>query len=196
MKKNAKKNKKITIGLDFDDTIIDHTKARIKKARELGYKINSSGVSTRYLKEIVKKDDYKIIQQYIYGKATLQAPPVKDAIKIINEFAKNYKLIIISRREPNFQNFAIKWLGQRNLLRSISRQSIFFSENDAGKNKIAKKAGVFIFMDDKMEVLEAMENVPHKILFDQFDVIKNSDFYKIKKWQEISAMIKKLTANL
>lgn len=38
-------NKKLIIGFDFDDTIIDHNRARIKKARELGYKINSSRVS-------------------------------------------------------------------------------------------------------------------------------------------------------
>lgn len=198
MKKNTKNNNKIIIGFDFDDVIIDHTKARIKKVRELGYKINfGRAIANRLrLSEIVKRGDYKIIQQYIYGKATLKAPPVKDAIKIINKLAKNYKLIIISRREPNFQNLAIRWLEQHRLLKNIPRQSIFFSENDAGKNIIAEKIGVFLFLDDKTEVLDAMENVPHKILFDQFGTVKNFKFGKIKKWREFPAIVEKLIVNL
>lgn len=188
-------NNRLIIGLDFDDVIVDHTQARIKKARELGYSIKSNIISKHHLKSIVKEEDYGIIQKYIYREATLEAPPMKDAIETINELAKNYKLIVISRRDPDLQNFSIKWLKQRGLLKTIPRQFIFFSKDNTGKNTIAKKLGVFIFMDDKIEVLDAMENVPHKILFDQFNSIEYPNFHKIKKWQELPAIVEKLAKN-
>lgn len=187
--------KKLTIGLDFDGTIVDHTQIKIKKAKELGYNLKPHETHSNYLEKIITKKDLKIIQKYIYDKATLESPPVKDALKIIRKLAKNYKLIIISRREPNFQEITIKWLKKNRVFKNIPRKHVFFSLNDIDKKTIAKKNDVSIFIDDKIKILNAMDGVPSKIIFDQFNIIENSDFHKIKKWQELPAVISKLIKN-
>lgn len=192
-------NQKLVIGFDFDGVIVDHIQAKIKKARELGYALKPREAASSYLKNPVPKSDYKIIQEYIYGKATLKAPPARDAAITIRRLAKYYTLVIISRREARFQNFAIKWLKKHNILESIPRRRVFFSSDDKAKNSIAKKNRVFIFIDDNLKVLDTMDDVPHKILFDSFNAVKfagNSSFknkwIKIKKWQELPAIISRL----
>lgn len=184
-------NQKLIIGFDFDGVIVDHTSAKIKKAKELGYFINPPETASERFKDIIPRRHRLLIQNYIYGKATLEAPPVADAIETIKELSGHYKLAIISRRMIYSRIFALKWLKKYNVLEYIPRQSVFFSLTDKAKNIIAKKIGISVFVDDKTEVLDAMFDVPHKILFDPYCVNRdqNNKWRKIKKWQEFPAMI-------
>lgn len=184
-------NKKLFIGFDFDGVIIDHTLAKIKKAKELGYFIDSSETSSERFKDIIPWRHRVLIQSYIYGKATLEASPVAGAIATIKELSGRYNLVIISRRMIYSRIFAMKWLKKHNVLKYIPRQSIFFSLTDRAKNTIAKKVGASVFIDDKTEVLDAMSDVPHKILFDPYCVNcdQNNRWRKIKKWQEVPAIV-------
>lgn len=187
-------NKKLIIGFDFDGVIVDHASAKIKKAKELGYFINQPETVSERFKDIIPRHHRVLIQSYIYGKATLGAPPVADAIETIKELSERYKLVIISRRMIYSRIFALKWLKKYNVLEYIPRQSVFFSLTDKAKNTIAKKIEVSVFIDDKIEVLDAMSDVPHKILFDPYCVNRdpNNKWRKIKKWQEFPAIISRL----
>ena len=183
---------KITIGLDFDGVIIDHTEAKIKKARELGYFLKPEQTHGSVMMNFVPQNDRRIIQEYIYGVATINASPMKDALKIIKKLAKKYILTIISRREGDSQKYAIKWLKNQNIFNHILKECVFFASYDEEKNIIAKINKVSFFVDDRIKFLEIMPDVSHKIVFDQFNIVDSKEFYKIKKWQELPAIIKKL----
>ena len=43
----------MTIGFDFDGVIIDHTKNKIKKAKELGYTIRAEEIPSEKLKKLI-----------------------------------------------------------------------------------------------------------------------------------------------
>jgi len=184
---------KIIIGLDFDGVIIDHTEAKLKKARELGYFLKPEQTHGSVMMDFVSREDHRAIQQYIYGSVTADAPIMEGALDTIKNLAEKYVLTIISRRTDDFKKYAIEWLENKSIFDYIPKERAFFASYDEEKNIIAKTNKVSCFVDDRIKYLEIMPDVPHKIVFDQFNMVNSNGFYKIKKWQELPAIIAELT---
>ena len=141
------KNKKLTIGLDLDDTIIDHRKNRHILSKKLHLPAN-----------------HKDLKKILYAEMSVTAKPMKNAVDIIKKIIKmGYKVVIISRRRRDGQVPARKWL--RTNLPEISPRKIFFVEEDKDKNLVCQKEKVDVFIDDSSEVLSPLDSNITKILF-------------------------------
>jgi len=177
----------MTIGFDLDGVIIDHTKNKIKKAKELGYVVRVEETPSEKLKKLISLRDYRIIQKFIYGRGTFTAKPMKGALKAIKLLSKDYHIVIISRRDENSQKIALKWLNNYGFLNYIGKNDIYFVGKDSDKNVIAKRLKICAYIDDKLGVLELLKSVPNRILFDPYNCfkIKNKKIKKIENWQSI-----------
>ncbi len=185
-----------TIGLDLDGVIIDHTKNKIKKAKELGHIIKAEEISSERLKKLIPPEDYRVIQKFIYNKGTPTAEPMKGALQAIKSLKENYHIVIISRRAEEMRKTALEWLKKHGFLNYIKRKDIYFADKDSDKNVVAKRLKVHIYIDDKLSVLESLKSVPNRILFDPYNCfqIKNKEIKKIESWQRFSASFKFILA--
>ena len=175
----------IVIGFDLDGVIIDHTKNKIKKAKELGYTIRAEETSSERLKELISPEDYQVIRKFIYHRGTPTAEPMKGALRIIKSLSKNYHIVIISRRDEDIQKNALEWLKKHGFSSYIKRRDICFVSDEKYKDVAAKRLKVRVYMDDKLSVLKLLKSVPNKILFDPYDCfqVKHKKIGKIESWQ-------------
>lgn len=165
----------MTIGFDLDGVIIDHTKNKIKKAKELGYIIKAEETSSEILKKLIPSEDYQVIRKFIYSRGTPTAEPMKGALQVIKFLSKNYHIVIISRRDEDLQKNALEWLKKHGFLSYIKRKDICFVSDEKYKDTVAKRLKVRVYMDDKLSVLELLKSVSNRILFDPYNCfqIKN-----------------------
>lgn len=176
------------IGFDLDGVIVDHTENKIKMAKELGFDLTPPQTPHDILKPLVSKDAYNKIQKYIYAEASLSALPIEHALTTIEELSRTHSLFIISRRMS--AELAWEWLRKKNVTDFIPEKNIFFVEYNIryAKNAVAKKVGIDLFVDDEAKILRELPAVDTRIHFDQYGTAP-SEFYQIKKWQELSAII-------
>ena len=177
----------MTIGFDFDGVIIDHTKNKIKIAKELGYTIRAEEIPSEKLKKLIPLQDYRIIQKFIYNKGTPTAESMRGALQVIKSLSENYHIVIISRRAEEMRKVALEWLKKHGFLNYIKRKDIYFADTDNDKNIVAKRLKVHVYMDDKLGVLKLLKNVPNKILFDPHNCfqIKDKEIKKVESWQNV-----------
>lgn len=144
---NITKEKKKTIGLDLDDTIIDHDRNREKIRQSLNLPPTS-----------------KEFKKVLYGEISLKAKPMKDSLESITQFLDlGHRVIIVSRRQKDGHKSARAWLEK--YLPQIPASKIFFVDEDRDKNIVCLKEGVDIFIDDSIEVISSLDHNIEKILF-------------------------------
>lgn len=177
----------MVIGFDLDGVIIDHTKNKIKKAKELGYIVKAQETPSEKLKKLIPLQDYRVIQKFIYIKGTPTAESMKGALQAIKSLSENYHIVIISRRAKEMQKVAWEWLKKHGFSNYIKRKDIYFADSDSDKNIVAKRLKVHVYMDDKLGVLDLLNSVPNKILFDPHNCfrIKDKEIKKVESWQKI-----------
>ena len=202
--------KKLSIGFDLDGVIIDHTSNKLRRARELGYVLEPGNTASGILKSRVNPAHYREIQRFIYGLATLDAPPMDGALETIRILAPRYDLSIISRRNTadGGDTIGFGWLERHGVLDIIPRDRIAFVPHHivGAKNAVAEKWKISLYVDDQLKILRELPSVRTRILFDPFDVekpipgVESRGTYrgstsghliqKIEKWQELPAIIK------
>ena len=177
----------MVIGFDLDGVIIDHSKNKIKKAKELGYVIKAEETSSERLYKLIPQEDYQVIRKFIYRRGTPMAEPMEGAFQTIKSLSKNYHIVIISRRDEDLQRNALEWLKKHGFLNYIKRKDVYFVGDEKYKDVAAKRLKVRVYMDDKLSVLELLKSVPNKILFDPYNCfqIKNKKIGKIESWQSL-----------
>lgn len=144
---NITKEKKKTIGLDLDDTIIDHDKNR----KKIGQSLNLPSTNKEFKK-------------MLYGKMSLEAKPIKDSLESITQFLDlGHRVIIVSRRQKDGHKPARAWL--KKYLPQIPASKIFFVNEDRDKNIVCLREGVDIFIDDSVDVISSLDKNIEKILF-------------------------------
>jgi len=180
------------IGLDLDGVIIDHTQNKIKKAKELGYFIKANETPSGKLKKLISLTDYRLIQKFIYNEGTSSAKPMEGVLKAVKNLSKNHQIVIVSRRAKESRKIALDWLEKHGFLNYIKRKNIYFVKSDPDKNMVAKHLKTNLYIDDKLKVLRSLKDVPVKILFDYFNVVRrtNKEIKKIKNWQMLSSASK------
>lgn len=159
MPKLSQKNK-LTIGLDLDDTIRDHDINRKK-----------------LLKKLKKKVVDDELRKILYTNISLDCPPVKNSIEVIDNFIDNgYKVIVVSRNKKDGQPYAREWL--KKYLPKIQPRKVFFVKTDEEKNLVCLKEKVDLFIDDSQKVIDHLDPKIKKFLF-------------IRNWKEIGKEILK-----
>lgn len=180
--------KKLVIASDLDGTIIDHTRNKIVLAERFGYRLDAASTRSDRMKEIIAEQDYRHIQQELYGKATLSAPPVQFAKEELAVLKKMFgPVYIISRRLGHTRKYGMQWLA-RHCGDIIAPEDVFFVDEESEKDRIARRLGIDVYIDDKASVLELMRSVGRKYFFDPFsdtEIISDS-MVSVRTWRDFS----------
>lgn len=160
------KGKKIKIGFDLDGVLLDHKNNRLKAAEMLGYKDFSERTPVEEFKSRMLASDYEKMQEYFYDEAT---PDIMSGVEELWKELGDCELYIISRRRKlGSRAEALKRLG-KNI--NFVPENVFFVEKDEDKNRVIKKFGIDIFIDDRLSILETIDSA-ERFLFDEFGVYK------------------------
>ena len=181
-----------TIGFDLDGVIVDHTDLKIKLAKGKGFELTPKETHSNIIRKILPSDILKDIQNEIYCKNNDQ-PLLVGAFETIKKIKENnIRYFLISRRRTgDAKERALEVMKNRGLWPEyFNEKNVYFVETPEKKNETAKKLGVTHYIDDEIDVLEIMKNVPNRFLFDSFDNFKNnSEFKRLVNWKEVSAII-------
>ena len=170
MAKLTQKIKK-TIGLDLDDTIIDHDPNRKILARKTGLPM---------FDDSLKKD--------LYAEMALSSPPIKNSLEVIKNLIGNgHRVIIVSRNKT--PRFSRQWL--KRYLPEIKPRNIFFVKEDKDKVKICRQEKVTFFVDDRTEVLKALDKNIVKIFFNRRKRPSYGRLLTATSWLKIKKLISK-----
>ena len=186
------------IGLDLDGVIIDHTKNRVRLAEKLGFSLAPEETVTDIVKKKLPKDTYDTIKNLIYDDPTIgvSSPFMHGAekgLKYLHEHGIPY--YVISRRDP--YDMAIQLLKKLGRWPSyFNEKNTFFVKTKEDKNNKARELGVTIYLDDQPSVLDALVDVPQKLLFDPLYAYAKRPEYtqysKIHSWDKFIQVVKNL----
>jgi len=175
------------IGFDMDGVIIDHTNLRIALAKKYGFSLTPEQTQSDVLRTIIPKMERNALQDTLYNdlEMALSAPLMKGAYKgisiLINE---GFPIYLISRRKD--PKLATRLLSAHGLWPDyFNKENTFFVAEIEDKNEKAKVFGLTHYIDDEEKVLEALTDVPNKILFDQYNTSKNELRERINNWDEL-----------
>jgi len=140
------------------------------------------------LKKVLSKTDYRKVQKYLYGKATLKAKEMTGAAKIFKKLAKKFELFIISRRQPGHRRYARLWI-RKHL--GFPQNRIFFVNGDDEKRKMAMRMKVDLYIDDKLSVLKIFPKNLERVLFDEYHLCRNNpdDVRVVHNFKEFAGLL-------
>lgn len=177
------RNKKI-IGLDMDGVIINHTSLKLKLAEQFGFKLKPKETHSEVIKTIVSQPILEQIKWNLYDnpnflKAISLMPGAKSGL---SQFKKiNLPFVLISRRKDS--KLAIEVLKFHELWpKFFNTRNTFFVSEPEDKNIKARELGVTHYVDDEFSVLEKLNDVENKFLFDCF-----GNFEEIKKYTRVAS---------
>lgn len=180
--------KKTIIGFDMDGVIIDLAPQKMRLARERGFIISLRDTQSDLLKKALPENIRKEIQKKLYGEReyTLSAAIMPEVAETLEKLTKmEIAFFLISRRRS--YDPAIKLLMSKGIWpQYFDRNNAFFVESSQDKNTVAKKLGITHFLDDELDVLEILDSVPNKILFDPVDAFPEWSLgTRITHWNEL-----------
>lgn len=130
----------------------------------------------------------------------LAATPLKNSVKSINVLVKLYgsaNIFIISRCPKYAEDVILKWLDNQKFFNDIKfgRSNVFFCREQADKAPIAKQLQLTYFIDDRIDVLNAMKGiVANRILFtggsNHGDKVVSDDIIILDNWDSVAEYIK------
>ena len=175
------------VGFDLDGVIIDHHQIKIQLAKDFGFRITPAQTDSDIMRTLMPEKIVSEIQHLLYydPKFSLCSPLMRGARNALKKLQKEKtSFTLISRRK----NPVIA----KELLKNHGIWPNYFNESNSyfvikieDKNKKAKELGVTHYLDDEEIVITALKSVPHRFLFDHFQVLENSDFYKrVSSWPE------------
>jgi hypothetical protein len=187
----TKKNRMI-IGSDLDGTLVDHTELKQRLAHAQGFFVSQAECASDIMKSKMPRDTYRAIQQAVYGEASVNSSMMEGAYDVLTKMQKKFgNIYVISRRQKQDSPFAMQWLGTH-LIPPLLEQDIYFVEKDEDKGIVAREKNIHIYIDDKVETLNKMPGVPHRVLMDPFDNFPKSPYPRVHNWQDFFALVKKL----
>ena len=178
------------IGIDIDGVLIDFTDMKVRLAKRLGYCIRPHETHGVVLKKIMSRHNYENPQRHIYGKATLALPPVAGAIKGFTYLSSRADVYVISRREAG-RHYPRQWFAAH--FHSFPQERIFFVGRDEYKERIAKRLGLEVFLDDRLSVLKGLPSVRQKFLLDPHSVFTKlpHGINRISSWPQFMRRVKR-----
>ena len=186
--KKFKWRKKMTIGIDLDDTITDTSVYFTKLLSEyfnidVDYLVNNKIYYINLPKELESKREE--FEKYAFNKSIFQIPLKKNARSIINKMKKNgNKIIIITARDrKTFDNPNNKTKEQ------LDRLKINYDKIICTRDKVAacKKEKIDVMIDDSISNLKKLESqVKIRILFNSnYNKTREVEFIRFNTWKEI-----------
>jgi len=180
--------KQTIIGFDMDGVIIDLGPKKIELARERGFALSPRDTQSDLLKQVLPETVRREIQKILYNEPeiTLSAkimPGVTEALETLTQLGIPF--FLISRRKKYLP--AIELLIEQELYpKYFDESNTFFVESAKEKNSTAAELDVTHFLDDELDVIEILDSVPNKILFDPVDAFPEwNATARIKHWDEL-----------
>lgn len=172
----------------MDGVIIDHSALRIKLASDFGLKLRPEQTPSEIIKTIIPAPILNNVQKLMYNhpQISLSSPLITgviDALKQIKESGIQYALIS-RRKDPQI---AIKLLQKHAIWpKYLNEKNAFFVLEPEDKNKKALELGITHYIDDEIKILEKLNDVKNKFLFDNFNVFKTEKrFTRVSSWPEL-----------
>lgn len=180
------------IGFDFDEVIIDHHRAKINLALLGGFKLEEWQTNSNIIKQFLPVDFYRGIQKKLYVDETVNSSPVPFAGELLDELSC-CDIYLVSARHPDSEAVARAWL-LKNLPDKFKQENINFCADENIKIEKINAVRPDYFIDDKIEILDAINPEIKKILFDP-DYIGNklkisSDIQVIHSLKDFLKVIK------
>ena len=179
------------IGFDLDGVILDHTENKIKLANQFGWELTPAQTTSGIIKNIMPKSDVHKLQLALYDDPaiSLRSPVMKGVKKILLQVKNKYSYFLVSRRKNPEQ--AIKILQLKGLWpKFFNEVNSFFVLKPIDKNRVGKKLGITHYIDDEPRVLDKLDDIKNKILFDPHNSYPHiTDFVRIKSWKEFIDII-------
>lgn len=175
------------VGLDLDGVIIDHTKNKIRVARQFGIELSPQDIPSDIMGLKMDPTIYKAIQKIIYDdpEVAFTAPLVVGAENGLSRMkAARLPMYLISRRPA--ASTTDKLLDIHGLRKRYFNQgNVFFVKEKPDKNIVARKLFLDVYLDDEPSVLEVMPSVPHRFLLDSLNVYpEDPNYTKVSSWAE------------
>lgn len=177
------------IGLDLDGVIIDSTKNKIKFSKKLGFDLKPEETPADSIDRVLPTDVLSKLQKILYldPVTALQADLVKGAKIGLSKIKKSkIPYFLISRRKD--PKIACELLKRKGLWPDFFNQgNAFFVAKPEDKNVKALELGVNVYIDDQPSVLEKLESIEKRFLFDRFKKFDELPFehIKVSSWKEL-----------
>jgi len=162
----------ITIGLDFDNTIVQYDNLFCEVARRYGYISDDGLTSKEEVKEYIHKnyssDRFTLLQGIVYGEEIEKAKPSKNVVDVLNRLKTRYRLKIISHKTKypilgkriDLHQAARRWLTIHGICRSengvIDSRNVFFEDTVDRKIERIVKEGCQVYIDDLAKILRLL----------------------------------------
>ncbi len=168
-------SKRLRIGVDLDNTLIDYSKLFTSVGREMGVlpvEFEGDKQAVRdWLRQMEETGEqaWQRLQAEVYGRAILSAPMYEGALTFIeHSLSLGYEVMIISHKTPyaaqdlqkrfHLQKQAMKWIEQQLNVGCQGvfqwQKNVFFLETRAAKVSQISTCGCDIFIDDLLAVLQ------------------------------------------
>lgn len=196
----------LTIGLDFDNTLVNYDHVFYKLALEKGLiksDLNKNKISVRNeLRKQGKEELFTLLQGEVYGRKILEVKPSFDLLEQIRTLIKSgHKVVIISHKtkkpflgpEYDLHKAAMEWLYKngffdQNLL-NLSVDDVYLELTLEEKIERINKTSCDVFIDDLPEVLNKL---PEKVTGVHYNTTEKSiktDFLSFSEWKNLSYII-------
>ena len=177
---------RMRIGLDFDGVIIDHHQHKLRLAAERGYAFEPWQTNTNVMKTLMEVPEYRTLQDSLYNRLTLEAPPVAGALDTIAAIPAEF--YIVCARTPVNIRFAQEWLGKHRLYDIIPAERIFFCGTSEDKRGYCERLGLQVFLDDKLGTLRVLPTRVQRFLFDDDGIAEKlevgHDIEVVRSWDD------------
>jgi hypothetical protein len=199
--------KKIRIGIDFDNTIVNYDNLFKKAALHTKWSDKDSlGETKATIKSTLFSVDgndlrWQELQAILYGILIKEARPFSGVVETLKYFSldKNIELFIVSHKtkyssfskDITFIDKAVLWLAENKISEFVSEKNTYFAPDRDEKIKIIASLNLNYFIDDLIEVLED-KNFPDikRILFTNENVVPvNSGIVILNSWEKIKEKI-------
>lgn len=179
------------IGFDMDGVIVDNTANKILLAKKFGIDLKPEETVAARIHKVIPDNIMSQIRPLLYDDpemalTALLVRGAKDGLLRVKESGRPY--FLISRRGN--PAMAIKLLEGHGIWPAIfNPENAFFVREPEEKNEHAVRLGIDRYVDDEPSVLEKLEDVPNRFLFDQFRQFGELSFShkKIHSWDELLA---------
>lgn len=176
----------LIIGLDMDGVIIDNTWSKIRFAKKLGFDLKPEDTPADFIEKNLPSEVLRELRPMLYDQPStaLQAITLRGAKSGLERLKKSgYHYFLISRRKN--PELAVHLLKKRGVWpRYFNHQNAFFVAEPEDKDRLAKKLGVRIYLDDQPSVLEKLTSVRHRFLMDRFRIFTKTPYVRVASWQE------------
>jgi uncharacterized HAD superfamily protein len=196
MSTSNKKKKKLIIGIDFDDVILDfNTSLHAYHNKKYGTSVARKDIISYSIENVwgctSEEASRKVFEFYSTAEHD-NALPVQGAVEALNELKKDYELHLISVRGDQIKDLTIRWINKNfpNYFKSVSLTNQYFGIKEKVRSKadVCKELGIDVMIEDSLPQAKEIAASGRKVLlmdcpWNQSELPEN--IIRVYSWGEI-----------